>query len=89
MRSRPHWSSIVYIFVAFALVAYIGYFVIYNIYAFSLFNFPFDYDQGEGFELMDTVLFSVGKWPYQDNNSYPFYSSPSTYTYQICLVTLP
>ncbi|MCZ7669634.1 MAG: hypothetical protein M5U34_21890 [Chloroflexi bacterium] len=40
-----------------------------------LFQFPFDYDQGEGFELMDTVLFSQGEWPYRDNNTYPFYSS--------------
>jgi 4-amino-4-deoxy-L-arabinose transferase-like glycosyltransferase len=63
------------ILIGAALVAFVGYFVVYAIYAFALFQFPFDYDQGEGFELMDTVLFSQGEWPYRDNNSYPFYSS--------------
>jgi 4-amino-4-deoxy-L-arabinose transferase-like glycosyltransferase len=64
-----------YALIVLALLAFVGYFVVYNIYAFALFQFPFDYDQGEGFELMDTVLFSQGEWPYRDNSSYPFYSS--------------
>lgn len=61
--------------IGLALAAFVGYFVIYNIYAFALFQFPFDYDQGEGFELVDTLLFSQGQWPYRDNDQYPFYSS--------------
>ena len=61
--------------IGLALLAFVGYFVVYNMYAVALFQFPFDYDQGEGFELMDTVLFSEGEWPYRDNDSYPFYSS--------------
>lgn len=61
--------------IALALAVFIGYFVIYNVYAFALFQFPFDYDQGEGFELVDTLLFSQGEWPYRDNDQYPFYSS--------------
>jgi hypothetical protein len=44
-------------------------------YAWNLFNFPFDYDQGEGFELVDTIMFSQGQWPYQNTDIYPFYSS--------------
>ncbi|MBK8901091.1 MAG: hypothetical protein IPM53_07905 [Anaerolineaceae bacterium] len=63
------------ILIGLALLAFVGYFIVYNLYAVALFRFPFDYDQGEGFELMDTVLFSQGEWPYRDNNSYPFYSS--------------
>lgn len=63
------------ILIGLALLAFVGYFVVYNMYAVALFRFPFDYDQGEGFELMDTVLFSQGEWPYRDNDSYPFYSS--------------
>lgn len=63
------------ILVGLALLAFVGYFIVYNLYAVALFRFPFDYDQGEGFELMDTVLFSQGEWPYRDNDSYPFYSS--------------
>lgn len=61
--------------IGLALVAFVGYLVVYTIYAVQLFRFPFDYDQGEGFELMDTVLFSQGEWPYRDNDQYPFYSS--------------
>ena len=44
-------------------------------YAWNLITFPYDYDQGEGFELVDTILFSQGTWPYQNTDSYPFYSS--------------
>ncbi len=82
------WSNLAYILIALALVAFIGYFVIYNIYAFSLFRFPFDYDQGEGFELMDTVLFSQGQWPYQNNDTYPFYSSNYPPVYHLVIVPL-
>ncbi len=63
------------ILIGIALLAFLGYLLIYAYYAWQLFQFPFDYDQGEGFELMDTLLFSQGEWPYRDNNSYPFYSS--------------
>lgn len=58
-----------------AVVIFIGYLLIYGYYAISLFGFPFDYDQGEGFELVDTLLFSRGEWPYRDNEAFPFYSS--------------
>ena len=84
----PSWTKIAYVFVALALVAFIGYFVVYNIYAVSLFQFPFDYDQGEGFELMDTVLFSQGEWPYRSNDSYPFYSSNCPPVYHLVIVPL-
>lgn len=58
-----------------ALAAMAFYFVVYVVYAVNLFQFPFDYDQGEGFELVDTILFSQFRWPYQDTEVYPFYSS--------------
>ena len=71
-----------------ALLAMVGYFVVYAIYALALFQFPFDYDQGEGFELMDTVLFSQGQWPYRDNDSYPFYSSNYPPLFHLAVVPL-
>ena len=49
--------------------------LVYFLYAANLIPFPFDYDQGEGFELHDTVLFSRGQLPYRDTESYPFYAS--------------
>ncbi len=48
---------------------------VYVLYAINLMQFPFDYDQGEGFEVYDTVLFSQGQLPYRDTEAYPFYSS--------------
>jgi len=50
-------------------------FMIYLLYAANLVAFPYDYDQGEGFELHDTVLFSRGQLPYRDTEVYPFYAS--------------
>ena len=76
------------ILIALALLAFIGYFVIYNIYAFALFRFPFDYDQGEGFELVDTILFSRFQWPYRDNDVWPFYSSNYPPVYHLAIVPL-
>ena len=49
--------------------------LVYALYAANLIAFPYDYDQGEGFELVDTVLLSHFKLPYLDTETYPFYSS--------------
>lgn len=84
--SRRH--LIPYILIAIALAAFVGYFVIYTIYAAHLFAFPFDYDQGEGFELVDTILFSQGQWPYRDIDRYPFYSSNYPPLYHLVVVPL-
>lgn len=58
---------------AFAALLFL--FLVYLIYGVALFRFPFDYDQGEGFELWDAVLFGRGQWIYLDNETFPFYSS--------------
>lgn len=58
-----------------ALGLLVFYFVVYVAYAVNLIRFPFDYDQGEGFELVDTIMFSKGQWPYQNTEVFPFYSS--------------
>jgi 4-amino-4-deoxy-L-arabinose transferase-like glycosyltransferase len=71
-----------------ALAAFVGYLIVYVIYAVQLFRFPFDYDQGEGFELMDTILFSRGEWPYRDNDAYPFYSSNYPPLFHVVIVPL-
>ena len=49
--------------------------LVYALYAANLIAFPYDYDQGEGFELHDSVLFSQFQLPYLDTEAYPFYSS--------------
>lgn len=58
-----------------ALAVLLFHFSVYVTYAVNLIQFPFDYDQGEGFELVDVMLFSEGRFPYQDAEVYPFYSS--------------
>lgn len=67
------WSA--RILFALAALALSGQFLVYVHYAISLFRFPFDYDQGEGFELYDVVLHAQGVWPYQDSQVFPFYTS--------------
>jgi len=75
-RTQPSPLVIVHrVLLAAALVILLGYFAVYVVYAANLIQFPFDYDQGEGFELVDTILFSQGRWPYLDTEVYPFYSS--------------
>ncbi|MCA9970518.1 MAG: hypothetical protein KC425_09905, partial [Anaerolineales bacterium] len=76
------------VLIAAALIAFVGYLIVYTIYAVHLFQFPFDYDQGEGFELMDTVLFSQGEWPYRNNDQYPFYSSNYPPLFHVLIVPL-
>lgn len=49
--------------------------LVYTVYAANLIAFPYDYDQGEGFEVQDTTLLSQFRLPYLDTEAYPFYSS--------------
>jgi hypothetical protein len=65
-----------------------GYFVVYLIYARALFTFPFDYDQGEGFELYDAIRLARGEGIYLDNAQFPFYSSNYPPVYRLLLAPL-
>ena len=49
--------------------------LVFCLYAGNLLGFPYDYDQGEGFEVHDSVLFSRLQLPYRDTETYPFYAS--------------
>ncbi|MEE9617240.1 MAG: hypothetical protein V3T90_09570 [Anaerolineae bacterium] len=71
-----------------AILAYAGYLAVYVVYAVDLFHWPFDYDQGEGFELYDAVLYSQGEWPYRDNAVYPFYASNYPPLFHLLIVPL-
>jgi len=73
---------------ALAVLAYIGYLCVYIAYTADLFRWPFDYDQGEGFELYDAVLYSRGEWPYRDNTVYPFYASNYPPIFHLLIVPL-
>lgn len=71
-----------------AVLAYVGYLAVYSAYAANLFRWPFDYDQGEGFELYDAILYSRGEWPYKDNAVYPFYASNYPPLFHLLIVPL-
>ena len=71
-----------------AVLAYLGYLVVYVVYAVDLFRWPFDYDQGEGFELYDAILYGRGEWPYRDNATYPFYASNYPPLFHLLIVPL-
>ncbi len=60
---------------ALTLIIFLAYFAVYITYAVDLFRWPYDYDQGESFELYDAVLHSRGEWPYRDSSTFPFYAS--------------
>jgi len=69
------WRWLVIAACVAAGLALLGQFAVYGHYTVSLLRFPFDYDQGEGFELYDTVLHAQGLWPYRDSQVFPFYTS--------------
>ena len=71
---------------AAALLLLAVHLALYVYYAVALMRFPFDYDQGEGFELVDTLMFSEGRWPYRDVAHYPFYSSNYPPLFHVMLV---
>jgi Dolichyl-phosphate-mannose-protein mannosyltransferase len=69
-----------------ALLLMCFHFSVYVHYALNLAAFPFDYDQGEGFELNDTILLSQGQSPYVSNEIYPYYASNYPPLYHILLI---
>ena len=71
---RP-WAALRRVLLALVMAVLLAYLAIYVFYAVNLMLFPFDYDQGEGFELVDTIMFSQFRWPYQNTEVFPFYSS--------------
>jgi hypothetical protein len=72
---QPYWAWPDRILAGIALLAFIFYLAVFVTYAIDLFRWPYDYDQGESFELYDAVLHSRGEWPYRDSSTYPFYAS--------------
>ncbi len=74
------------VLIGIALLLMALHLAVYAVYAIGLITFPFDYDQGEGFELNDTVLLSQFQSPYRDNEVFPFYASNYPPLYHVILV---
>ena len=70
------------------LVLLCVYVVVYVQFAVQLLGFPFDIDQGEGYDAWSAWLINLGQLPYSSNASYPYYSSnyPPLWSY---LVSIP
>jgi hypothetical protein len=86
---NSHWlRTLTAVVTALVLLAFMGYLVVYAVYAAALFRWPYDYDQGEGFELYDAILYSRGRWPYQDNTTFPFYASNYPPLFHLLIVPL-
>ena len=71
-----------------AVGIFLVYFLVMCAYARSVISFPFDYDQGEGFELYDGIRLARGSNIYLDNSTYPFYASNYPPLYRLALVPL-
>src|SRR3981081_46183 len=64
------------------------YAVVYLQFALQLAGFPFDVDQGEGYDAWSAWLINLGQLPYTSNAEFPYYSSnyPPLWIY---LVSIP
>jgi hypothetical protein len=69
-----------------ALLPWMFYLLVLAAYASSLLRYPFDYDQGEGFELYDGIRLARGENIYLDNSRFPFYASNYPPVYRAMLV---
>lgn len=82
------WLLLAVVPAALVTLIFLVYFAVYLVYARSLFAFPFDYDQGEGFEVYDAVRLARGEGIYLDNARFPFYASNYPPVYRLMLVPL-
>jgi hypothetical protein len=71
-----------------ALLLLVIYALAYVQFAAQLAGFPFDIDQGEGYDAWSGWLINLGQLPYTTNSSFPYYSSnyPPLWSY---LVSIP
>ena len=72
---------------ALALTALFGQFLLYLAHAAVVLPYPFDLDQGEGYDLNAGWLLAQGRPIYTDNASYPYFSSnyPPLYSLVVAL----
>ena len=70
------------------LLLLVVYALAYAQFALQLAAFPFDLDQGEGYDAWSGWLINLGQLPYTDNAAFPYYSSnyPPLWSY---LVSIP
>ena len=91
-RTRFNTFSLTSLFslipLALVLLIFLGYLAVLLVYGRGLLKFPFDYDQGEGFELYDAIRLLRGQSIYLDNAVFPFYSSNYPPVFRLMMVPL-
>jgi hypothetical protein len=83
------WRRVLAPVVLWPAIGLLGlYAVCYVQFALQLASFPFDIDQGEGYDAWSAWLLNLGQVPYANNAAYPYYSSnyPPLWSY---LVSIP
>src|SRR5215469_6639524 len=70
-----------------ACVLLLIYVAIYIQFAVQLAGFPFDLDQGEGYDAWSGWLMNLGQLPYTSNADFPYYSSnyPPLWSYMVSI----
>lgn len=86
-RTQTQWWTIAYRgLLALSLIIMTAHVLIYVAFGIALIPFPFDYDQAEGFELNNAILFAQGNCPYCNNDVFPFFASGYAPFYHLLLV---
>lgn len=78
------WSS-VWVLITLCLVFFV---MVYAYHAWALVRFPFDYDQGEGYDVNSAWLLARGLPIYDSPDQYPFYSSNYPPVFSLLLAPL-
>ena len=82
----PFWQYAGRALFALAALLLLSQLLVLGAYAANLLAFPFDYDQGEGYELEAARYLSRLQLPYQDVDTFPYYGSHYPPLFHILLV---
>lgn len=69
------WLALVPLLWSVALLALFAQFVVYAVHAATILAYPFDIDQGEGYDVNAGWLIAQGRPIYTDNAHFPYFSS--------------
>ena len=75
-------------FWALALGLLLYYLLLYVVHAADLARYPYDFDQGEGYDVNSGWLLAQGRPIYTDNNVFPYYSSNYPPVYSLLLAPI-
>ena len=86
LNANRFWRSAQWLLFSLATLLLLSQLLVLAGYAANLLAFPFDYDQGEGYELQAVRYLSQFQLPYQDVDRFPYYGSHYPPLFHIALV---